>query len=177
MKTQKTSISETVRKCLELILQFKSNQELANSLLIKKTANEFHTTHTKLIELLTELDQSMQEYMKLSVIASSENMSKGVLEQKIIGQTKWVAFPFFLEYSLGDLGYIMANVASDHLTLAFIPVLQLVAHCVACTHWHCLLYMECAQAFKSCTKLPRPSSYQAVEFIGIHKVAERDNRQ
>ena len=29
----------------------------------------------------------MQEYMKLSVIASSENMGQGVLEQKIMGQT------------------------------------------------------------------------------------------
>ena len=64
-----------------------SNQELANSLLIKQTANEFNTTHTKLIGLLTELDQSMQEYMKLSIIAASENMGKGVLEHKILGQT------------------------------------------------------------------------------------------
>ena len=92
MKVQKMFITKTVRKCLELIVQFKSNQELANSLLIKKTANEFHTTHTELIELLTELDQSMQEYMKLSVIASSENMGKGVLEQKIMGQTAQMTY-------------------------------------------------------------------------------------
>ena len=92
MKVQKMFITKTVRKCHDLILQFKSNQELANSLLIKKTANEFHTTHTKLIELLTELDQNMQEYMKLSVIASSENMDQGVLEQKIMGQTAQMTY-------------------------------------------------------------------------------------
>ena len=40
-----------------------------------------------------------------------------------LGKTKWVAFPFFLEYSLEDLRYIMDNVASNHLTLASIPVL------------------------------------------------------
>ena len=85
MKVQKMFITKTVGKCLKLILQFKSNQELANSLLIKKTANDFHTTYTMLMELLT--DQSMPEYMKLSVIASSENMGQGVLEQKIMGQT------------------------------------------------------------------------------------------
>ena len=57
-----------------------------------------------------------------------------VLGLVCLAKTRWAAFPFFLEYCLGDFGYIMANVASDHLTLAFIPVLQLVAHCVACTH-------------------------------------------
>ena len=76
MKTQKTSITN---------FTLKSNQEIANSLLIKQTANEFNTAYTKLIGTLTELEQSMQEYMKLSVIASSENMSKGVLEHKIMG--------------------------------------------------------------------------------------------
>ena len=45
-----------------------------------------------LIGTLTELDQSMQEYMKLSVLASSENMSKGVLEQKIMGQTAQMTY-------------------------------------------------------------------------------------
>ena len=86
MKIQKMSITKTVNKCLELISQFKSNQEIANSILIKQTANEFDKTHKKLIELLTELDESMQEYMKLSIMAASE-LGKGVLEQKILGQT------------------------------------------------------------------------------------------
>ena len=59
MKIQKMSITKTVNKCLKLISQFKSNQELANSILIKQTANEFDKTHKNLIKLLTELDQSM----------------------------------------------------------------------------------------------------------------------
>ena len=92
MKTQKTSITKTVKTCLEIILQFKSNQKIANSLLIKQNTNEFNTAYTKLIGTLTELEQSMQEYMKLSVIASSENMSKGVLEQKIMGQTAQMTY-------------------------------------------------------------------------------------
>ena len=87
MKIQKMSITKTVNKCLKLISQFKSNQELANSILIKQTANEFNKTHKKLFKLLMELDESMQEYMKLSVIASSENIGKGVLGHKILGQT------------------------------------------------------------------------------------------
>ena len=59
MKIQKISITKTVTKCLKLISHFKSNQELANSILIKQTANEFNKTHKKLIELLTELEESM----------------------------------------------------------------------------------------------------------------------
>ena len=39
MKVQKMCITKTVRKCNNLILQFESNQKLANSLLIKRTAN------------------------------------------------------------------------------------------------------------------------------------------
>ena len=83
MKTQKISITKTVKKCHDLILQFESNQKIANSLLMKKTANEFHTTHTKLIETMIDLYQSMQDYTKLSIIAS-ENMSNGMFEQKVI---------------------------------------------------------------------------------------------
>ena len=56
MKVQKMFITKTVRKCNDLILQFESNQEIANSLLIKQTANEFNTVYTKLIGTLTELD-------------------------------------------------------------------------------------------------------------------------
>ena len=40
MRTQKMSITKRVRKCHDLILQFESNQKLANSLLIKMTANK-----------------------------------------------------------------------------------------------------------------------------------------
>ena len=53
MKIQKMSITKTVNKCLELILQFMSNQEIGNSILIKQIANDFYKTHRKLIELLT----------------------------------------------------------------------------------------------------------------------------
>ena len=48
---QKISITKTVRECHNLILQFESNQKLANSSLIEN-ANEFHITYTKLIEML-----------------------------------------------------------------------------------------------------------------------------
>ena len=86
MKIQKMSITKTVNKCLLLIKQFKSEQEHANSILIKQTANDFDTTHRKLIEQLSELEASMQKYMELSVLAASE-LGKGVLEHKILGQT------------------------------------------------------------------------------------------
>ena len=84
IEMQKISITNTVRQCHSLILQFESNEKIDNCLFIKD-ANEFHIIYTKLIEMLTELDQSMHEYMKL-FIASSKNMSQGVLEQKITGQ-------------------------------------------------------------------------------------------
>ena len=60
MKVQKISITKMVKKCLELISQFKSNQEIANSVLIKQAASDFYTPHRKLIKLLTALDESMQ---------------------------------------------------------------------------------------------------------------------
>ena len=85
MKIQKMSITNTVNKCLLLIKQFKSEQEHANSILIKQTANDFNITHRKLFEQLTELEESMQKYMILSVQAASE-LGKGVLEQQILGQ-------------------------------------------------------------------------------------------
>ena len=50
MKIQKMSITKTVNKCLLLIKQFKSEQEHANSILIKQTANDFDITHRKLFE-------------------------------------------------------------------------------------------------------------------------------
>ena len=86
MKIQKISITKTGNKCPLLITQFKSEQEHANSILIKQTANDFDTTHRKLIEQLSELEASMQKYMELSMLAASE-LGKGVLEQKILGQT------------------------------------------------------------------------------------------
>ena len=86
MKVQKMSITKMVNTFLLLIKQFKSEQEHANSILIKQTANDFDITHRKLIGQLTELEESMQRYMMLSVQAASE-LSKGVLEQKILGQT------------------------------------------------------------------------------------------
>ena len=86
MKIQKISITKTVNKCLLLINQFKSEQKYVNSPLIKQTANDFDITHKKLIGQLTELDQSMQKYMILSVQAATE-LSGGVLEQKILEQT------------------------------------------------------------------------------------------
>jgi len=45
MKIQKMSITNTLKKCLLLITKVKSEQEHANSLLIKQTANDFDTTH------------------------------------------------------------------------------------------------------------------------------------
>ena len=86
MKVQKISITKTVKKCLLLIDQFKSEQKYVNSPLIKQTASDFDIAHKKLIEQLTELDQSMQKYMILSVQAATE-LSGGVLEQKILEQT------------------------------------------------------------------------------------------
>ena len=85
MKIQKISITKMVNKCLLLINQFKSEQKYVNSPLIKQTANDFDITHKKLIGQLTELDQSMQKYMILSVQAASE-LSGGVLEQNILEQ-------------------------------------------------------------------------------------------
>merc|ERR1712208_76375 len=75
-----------VNKYLLLINQFNSEQEHANSILIKQTTNDFDITHKKLIEQLTELEESMQRYMILSVQAASE-LSIGVLEQKILEQS------------------------------------------------------------------------------------------
>ena len=49
---------------------------------MKKTANEFYTTHTKLIETMNDLYQSTQDYTKLSFYA--KNMSNGMFEHKII---------------------------------------------------------------------------------------------
>ena len=86
MKVQKISITKTVKKCLLLIDQFKSEQKYVNSPLIKQTASDFDIAHKKLIQQLTELDQSMQKYMILSVQAATE-ISGGVLEQKILEQT------------------------------------------------------------------------------------------
>ena len=51
---------------------------------MKKTANEFHTTHTKLIETMNNLYQSTQDYTKLRFF--DKNMSNGMFEQKIIEQ-------------------------------------------------------------------------------------------
>ena len=85
IRTQKMSITKMVGKCHDLLLRFESNQKIANSILMKKTANEFHTTHTKLIETMNDLYQSTQDYTKISFIAS-ENMSNGMFEQKIIEQ-------------------------------------------------------------------------------------------
>ena len=39
IRTKKMSITKMVRKCHDLLLQFESNQKIANSLLMKKTAN------------------------------------------------------------------------------------------------------------------------------------------
>ena len=86
MKVKKISITKTVKKCLLLIDQFKSEQKYVNSPLIKQTASEFEIAHTKLIGQLTELDHSMQKYMILSVQAATE-LGGGVLEQKILEQT------------------------------------------------------------------------------------------
>ena len=57
-----------------------------HSSLIKQTASDFDIAHKKLIGQLTELDQSMQKYMILSVQAATE-LGVGVLEQKIMEQT------------------------------------------------------------------------------------------
>ena len=108
-KNQATKIDgviRTVRKCHQLLLQFESNQKISNSLLMKKTANEFHTTHTKLIETMNDLYQNMQDYTKLSVIAS-KNMSNGVFEQKIIQQNVQMTY-----YS-----NIVENVKKGHKTI------------------------------------------------------------
>ena len=78
-------ISKMAAKCHNLLLKFESNEKIANSILMKKTANEFHTTHTKLIETMNDLYQSTQDYTKISFIAS-KNMSNGMFEQKIIEQ-------------------------------------------------------------------------------------------
>ena len=86
MKIQKMSITNMVNKCLLLIKQFKSEQEHANSILIKQTPNDLDITHRKLFEQLTELEESMQKYMILSVQSASE-LGKEVLDQKILGQT------------------------------------------------------------------------------------------
>ena len=73
---------------------------------MKKTANEFHTTHTKLIETMNDLYQSMQDYTKLSIVAS-ENMSNRVFEQKIIEQNAQMTY-----YS-----NIVENVKKGHKTI------------------------------------------------------------
>ena len=86
MKVLNISITKTVNKCLLLIDQFKSEQKYVNSPLIKQTASKFNIAHKKLIRQLTELDQSMQKYMILSVQSATE-LSGGVLEQKILEQT------------------------------------------------------------------------------------------
>ena len=86
MKVLTISITKTVNKCLLLIDQFKSEQKYVNSPLIKQTTSDFDITHKKLIGQLTELDQSMQKYMILSVQAATE-LGGGVLEQKILEQT------------------------------------------------------------------------------------------
>ena len=61
IRIQKMSITKMVGKCHNLLLRFESNQKIANSILMKKTANEFHTTHTKLIETMNNLYQSTQD--------------------------------------------------------------------------------------------------------------------
>ena len=89
MKVQKISITQTVNKCLQLIDQFKSEQNYVNSPLIKQTASKFDIAHNKLIGQLTELDQSMQKYMILSVQAATE-LGGGVLEKKFwFRQLRW----------------------------------------------------------------------------------------
>ena len=87
IEMQKISITNTVRQCHNLILQFESNLKIDNDLFIKD-ANEFYT---KLKEMLAELQQSIHEDMKL-VIASSKNMSKAVLKQEITGQKNQMAY-------------------------------------------------------------------------------------
>ena len=49
MKVQKISITKTVKKCLLLTDQFKSEQKYVNSPLIKQTASRFKIAHTKFI--------------------------------------------------------------------------------------------------------------------------------
>ena len=106
IRTQKMSITKMAGKCHDLLLRFESNQKIANSILMKKTANEFHTTHTKLIETMNDFYQCMQDYTKLSIIAS-ENMSNGVFKQKIIEQNAQMTY-----YS-----NIVENVKKGHKTI------------------------------------------------------------
>ena len=83
---KKISITNTVRQCHKLVLQFESNQKIYNDLFIKD-ANEFYIIYTKLKTMLAELQQSIK-----LVIASYKNMSKAVLKQEITGQKNQMAY-------------------------------------------------------------------------------------